>query len=136
MSTSNLPNNSFDDSEEEDDNFNPQPADLSDNENEAHTSNAQRNNESSRHQVGDDDGSEGESAPTGGRKHNSGGAADDGEDEDEDEDGEGEGEDITAGAHDDDDEEEDDEDDDEEEITVSTHTATYKIPLFLLLSMQ
>lgn len=134
MSTSNPPNNSFDDSDEEDDNFNPQPADLSDNEDEAHTSNAQRNNESSRHQVGDDDGSEGESAPTGGIKHNSGGAADDGEDEDED--GEGEGEDITAGAHDDDDEEEDDEDDDEEEITVSIYTATYKNFLFLLFSMQ
>ncbi|KAK6615858.1 hypothetical protein H4I95_01010 [Botrytis cinerea] len=51
MSTSNLLNNSFDESDEEDDNFNPQPADLSDNEDEGHnTTSAQRQNESSRHQ--------------------------------------------------------------------------------------
>ncbi|KAF7959129.1 hypothetical protein EAE96_002645 [Botrytis aclada] len=114
MSTSNLLNNSFDESDEEDDNFNPQPADLSDNEDEGNnTTSAQRQNESSRHQVGDDDGSDDEAAPSSGRKHGSGGAHDD----DEDEDDEGEGEDIGGGANDDDDEEEEEEEDDEEEIT-------------------
>ncbi|KAB8302112.1 hypothetical protein EYC80_005563 [Monilinia laxa] len=113
MSTSNLLNNSFDDSDEEDDNFNPQPADLSDNEDEGHHRGSAQRNEASRHQVGDDDGSEDESAPASGRKNSSGGGADDGEDEDEDE--EGDGEDI-AGDDDEEDEEEE-EDDDEEEIT-------------------
>ncbi|KAA8577127.1 hypothetical protein EYC84_007128 [Monilinia fructicola] len=113
MSTSNLLNNSFDDSDEEDDNFNPQPADLSDNEDEGHHTGSAQRNEASRHQVGDDDGSEDESAPASGRKHSSGGGADDGEDEDEDE--EGDGEDIAA--DDDEEDEEEEEDDDEEEIT-------------------
>ncbi|RAL62956.1 hypothetical protein DID88_004045 [Monilinia fructigena] len=96
MSTSNLLNNSFDDSDEEDDNFNPQPADLSDNEDEGHHTGSAQRNEASRHQ-----------------ENSSGGGADDGEDEDEDE--EGDGEDIAA--DDDEEDEEEEEDDDEEEIT-------------------
>jgi len=117
MSTSNLLNTSFDESDEEDDNFNPQPADLSDNEDEGdgddNGSRAQKRVEPSRRRVDEDDDSEDGAAPTNGRKNNSGHGADEDGDED-DEDAEGEGEDIGAG---DDDDDEDEEEDDEEEIT-------------------
>lgn len=132
MSTSNLLNNSFDDSDEEDDNFNPQPADLSDNEDEGHHTGSAQRNEASRHQVGDDDGSEDESAPASGRKHSSGGGADDGEDEDEDE--EGDGEDIAA--DDDEEDEEEEEDDDEEEITVRISKLNTQFPPRCSLTMD
>lgn len=107
MSTSNLLNAQFDDSEDEDDNFNPQPADLSDDGGDDDAG-AQIRKEASR--TREVDGSDDE-APAPRRQ-----SVDDenGEDED-DEDAEGEGEDITQGALDDDDE--DEEEDEEEEIT-------------------
>lgn len=110
MSTSNLLNAQFDDSEDEDDNFNPQPADLSDDGGDDDAG-AQIRKEASR--TREVDGSDDE-APAPRRQ-----SVDDenGEDED-DEDAEGEGEDITQGALDDDDE--DEEEDEEEEITVGT----------------
>lgn len=114
MSTSNLVSGHFDDSEDEDDNFNPLPADISDNEDAGESDHdddagAQIRNEASTRRV--DDGSDDEASNSRSRPV--------GDDVDEDdEDAEGEGEDIRPGAHDDDDE--DDEDDEEEEIdTVS-----------------
>jgi hypothetical protein len=111
MSTSNLLNARFDDSEDEDD-FNPQPADLSDIEEAGGSDHdedagAQIQNEVSRKlEVNDDDGSNGE--PTISKRRSS----TDGRGSDIDEDEElGEGEDILL----DEDEEEDEE---EEEITV------------------
>jgi transcription elongation factor SPT5 len=116
MSTSNLLNTQFEDSEDEDDNFNPQPADLSDNED----AEAQIHNEAARRRV-EDHGSD-EELPVTKKKF----SADEGsgEEDDGDAEGEGEGEETAVGAHDAEDDEEDDEeeDDDEEEITVSVQT--------------
>lgn len=111
MSTSNLASARFDDSEDEDDNFNPQPADISDNEDAARSNHdddagAQIRNEASSRRVDDESDDEETSNPRSKPVE---------EDADEDdEDAEGEGEDIAPGAHDDDDE--DDEEDEEEEI--------------------
>lgn len=121
MATSNLLTTQFDDSEDEDDNFNPAPADLSDDDN-----------------AGDDDESEAQMRSEGARRRVADGTYDDGDDEeappakangksktldrrevnpaDEDGEDEGEGEDLNGEAGDEEDEEE--EDDDEEEVTV------------------
>ncbi|KAL3418529.1 transcription initiation protein spt5 [Phlyctema vagabunda] len=116
MSTSNLLDSHFEDSEEEED-FNPQPADVSDND-EGESDNetgAQRANQTSKRNRDDDD----NDAPNSkGRERDS-----DDEDEDEgvadgeDEDAEGEGEDTAPGAHNDDEDEEEEEDEEDEEIT-------------------
>jgi transcription elongation factor SPT5 len=120
MSTSNLVNTQFEDSEDEDDNFNPQPADLSDNED----AEARIHNEAARRRVKEDDGSD-EELPVTKKKSSAdegSGEEDDGDAEGE---GEGEGEETAGGAHDaeDDEEEDEEEDDDEEEITVSVQTS-------------
>jgi transcription elongation factor SPT5 len=111
MSTSNLLNAQFDDSEDEDD-FNPQPADLSDDGGDDDAG-VQIRKEAARTRVDEDEGSDDE-APASRRKSAHG---QNGDDDDDDEDAEGEGEDITQGGLDDD--EEEDEEDEEEEITVS-----------------
>jgi transcription elongation factor SPT5 len=121
MSTSNLLDTHFDDSEDEEDNFNPQPADLSETEDVGGSDHdedagAQIHNEAARrHEVNDDDGSDEEVTIS---KRRSSVDDRDGEGDEEDEDAEGEGEDIVRNANDEEDEE-DEEDDDEEEITVS-----------------
>jgi hypothetical protein len=89
MSTANLLNASFE-SDDEDDNFNPAPADLSD----AEEGEGEIQNAAPRRPV-----------------------ANDAEDE-EDEDAEGEGDDTVAAQHDEDEEEDEDDDEEEEEITV------------------
>jgi transcription elongation factor SPT5 len=117
---SNLLNTRFDDSEDEDE-FNPAPADLSDAEDAGGSDHdedagAQIQNEAARRQeLNDDDGSD-EEPPVSKRRSS---ADSRGADEDEDEDAEVEGEDTAPGANEDEDEE-DEEDDDEEEITVSS----------------
>lgn len=122
MATTDLLNAHFNDSEDEDDNFNPQPADLSDNEDaggDDHDEDArnQIQNEAARRPVNEDGYDEDEDAeapPSNGRKRSSEYRKEDevGDDEDD----EGEGEDTALGVHDDE-EEEDEEDDEEEEIT-------------------
>lgn len=102
MSTSNLLDARFDDSDDEED-FNPQPADLSDDEGDNTAAQA------SKERVEDGPDTE---APAPRRKSVD---QQNGDEEDE-EDAEGEGEDITRDNLDDDDE--DEEDDEEEEITV------------------
>jgi transcription elongation factor SPT5 len=115
MSTANLHGQHFDDSEDEDDNFNPAPADLSDDENTEDAPNAQIRGETARRkQAVDDEGQD--SSPVRNNAKNRG-SADDEDDNGEDE--EGEGEDTAGVANDDEDEEEEEEDDEEEEITVS-----------------
>jgi transcription elongation factor SPT5 len=113
MSTSNLLDTHFDDSEDEEENFNPEP-ELSDAEDAGgsdHDESAgqQIRNESARRRpsVNDDEGSDEE--PTISKRR-------DGEEDEDEEDAEGEGEDI---GRNDEEDEEDEEDDDEEEITVS-----------------
>ena len=115
MSTANLLNTQFDDSEDEEDNFNPQPADLSDveDDNDADAG-AQIRNEASARRVsegGSDDESTQDLAPAKKRSPQQ-------DDNEADEDAEGEGEDTAPNALDDEDDEEEEEDDDEEEITV------------------
>lgn len=110
MSTTNFLTQSFDDSEDEDDNFNPQPEiDQGDSDHEDDAG-AQIQNEASRRSARDEEASDDEQTDN----RTKGDQEQDGEGED-DEDAEGEGEDL--GAQDEEDEEE--EDDDEEEITVS-----------------
>jgi transcription elongation factor SPT5 len=123
-----LANAHFDDSEDEDD-FNPAPADLSDNDDAV----AQIQNEAA-HRPSRDDGSE--DGPTSEQVNNrrrDSGAGNDGDEDDKDaEDAEGEGEDTALRADGDDEEDEEeeeeveaedeDEDDEEEEITVSIRT--------------
>jgi transcription elongation factor SPT5 len=103
---SNLLNQQFDDSEDEED-FNPQPADESDAEDAApdHDEDA-----------GDQIRSEAARRPSRDESPVENAIADK---DDEDEDAEGEGEDTAP--RDDDDDDEDDEDEDEEEITVSNY---------------
>lgn len=119
MST-NLSNTRFDDSEDEED-FNPAQADLSDVEDAGGSDHdedagAQIQNEAARRrEVNDDDGSDEESAIS---KRRTSADDRDGDEEVDEDDAEGEGEDTAPGANDDE-EEEDEEDDDEEEITVS-----------------
>ena len=123
---SNLANAHFDDSEDEEDNFNPAPADLSDNED------AQAANHDA--EVGAQVQKEAEGSPSRDDASENGSVSEqvntkrrdsvgDGEEE-EDEDAEDEGED-TAPRADDDDEEDDEEDDDEEEITVSSPSSLH-----------
>lgn len=114
---SNLQSAHFDDSEDEDD-FNPQQADLSDVEDAGGSDHdddagAQIRNEASRRSATADDASDDEQ-PTNTRGRSPAGQEDA---EEEDEDAEGPGEDLAAGADDDDDE---DEEDEEEEITVNS----------------
>lgn len=116
---SNLANAHFDDSEEEDDNFNPAPVDLSDNEDAGgsdHDDNtkAQGQKEAARRSSRDDASEDGSMSDQVNKKRR--GSGQDSE-QDDDEDAEGEGED-TAPAADDDDEEDEEEEDDEDEITV------------------
>ncbi|KAH7379713.1 hypothetical protein BKA64DRAFT_234011 [Cadophora sp. MPI-SDFR-AT-0126] len=111
-----LQNTHFEDSEDEDD-FNPQQADISDNEDAGGSdqdddAGAQIRNEASKRFTNVDDGSDDEQpAPL---RRRSSADPNDGEADEDDEDAEGPGEDINAGAEDDD---EEDEDDEEEEIT-------------------
>jgi transcription elongation factor SPT5 len=123
MATSNLLTTQFDDSEDEDDNFNPVPADLSDDENaggDDDDSEAQVRNEGARRHVAEDtyeDGDDEEALParTNGKSKTPDRRGADPADEDG-EDDEGEGEDLNGEGGDEEDEEE--EDDDEEEVTV------------------
>jgi transcription elongation factor SPT5 len=116
MATTNLLTTQFDDSEDEDDNFNPAPADLSDDENAGEDddeSEAQVRNEGARRRVAEDtydDGDEEEAPPA--RTNGKGKTPDRRGDNPADEDGE----DLIGEAGDEEDEEE--EDDDEEEVTV------------------
>lgn len=120
---SNLANAHFDDSEEEDDNFNPAPADLSDNEDargsdhDDDDAGAQIQKEAARRQSRDDASEDGSTTEQ--VKNRRRGFSEDGDHDDEDDEGEG---DDTAPAANDDEEEDDEEDDDEEEITVSFHS--------------
>jgi hypothetical protein len=118
MSTANLLNTQFDDSEEEDDNFNPQPADLSDAEDaggEDHDDDAedQIRGEAAR-QKSKQEGSDDEDAMN--------------KEGDDDEDEEGEGEDTAPRAGDDE-EEDEEEDEEDEEITVRTEEDYESMPL-------
>jgi transcription elongation factor SPT5 len=115
---SNLSNARFDDSEDEDD-FNPIQADLSDAEDgeglgHDDDAGAQIQNEAARSREVNDESDE---EPAVLRRRSSADEHGGNEDEDE-EDAEGEGEDTVPGANEDEDEE-DEEEDDEEEITVS-----------------
>jgi len=116
MSTASLLNSHFDDSDDEED-FNPQPADLSDNEDAGGSDHDdagdQIRNEAAR-QSSRDDASEADST-TQPIRSKTRDAEVDGDEEIDDEDAEGEGEDTAPRA---DDDEEDEEEDDEEEITV------------------
>ena len=117
---SNLANSHFDDSDDEEDNFNPAPADLSDNEDgqapvpdydvgaqvQKEPINRPSRNDAS------EDGSKSEQVNNKLR-----GSDGDNDQEDDNEDTEGEGESTALGAEDDD--EDDDDEDDDEEITVS-----------------
>jgi transcription elongation factor SPT5 len=124
MATGNLLTTQFDDSEDEDDNFNPAPADLSDDENagDYDESEATLRNEGTRRRVGEDtyDDGDDEGAPPG--KTNGKSRTQDQRDHAANEDGgddEGGGEDLNGEAADEEDEdEEEEEDDDEEEVTV------------------
>jgi transcription elongation factor SPT5 len=100
MATSNLINAQFDESDEEDDNFNPQPADLSDAEDAG----------------GDHDEDAGDQIRREAARQESKDDASEGEDTAIKEDEEGEGEDTAPGDEEEEDEEEEDEED--EEITV------------------
>ena len=130
MSTSNLLDTRFDDSEEEDDNFNPQPADLSDVEDAGGSDHDDRiQNEASRRQEVNDRSDE--ELPISKRSSADDRGGNENED-DEDEDAEGEGEPGASlsdvedgrGANID---EDDEEDDDEEEITVSHSEPLFNI---------
>jgi len=112
MSTANLLDAHFDDSEEEED-FNPQPADDSDagSDNEDDADNQVRG-EAARHQSRDNTSEDGVTEPVKSKRTE---ILDEEEDNDEDDD---EGEDTAPRANDDD-EEEEDEDEEDEEITVS-----------------
>ena len=120
MATSNLLNTHFDESEEEDDNFNPQPADLSDTEEAGGPDDDDADNQIRGEAAGRrvQDGSEDESArpSTNGKKKSLSDA--------DDEDVEGEGED-TAPRDDDDEEDDEDEDEDEEEVTVGLYESSF-----------
>jgi transcription elongation factor SPT5 len=100
MATSNLVNTQFEESDEEDDNFNPQPADLSDAEDAG----------------GDQDEDAADQIRTEAARQQSKGDASEDEDAVNKVDEEGEGEGSAPGNDDGEDDEE--EDDDEEEITV------------------
>ncbi len=129
MATGNLLTTQFDDSEDEDDNFNPAPADLSDDENAGEDDDeleAQVRNEGARRRVAEDiyDDGDDEDAPparTNGKSktpdRRGGNPAEDGEDD------EGEGEDLNGEAGDE--EEEEEEDDDEEEVTVRSASEVF-----------
>jgi transcription elongation factor SPT5 len=126
MATSNLLTTQFDDSEDEDDNFNPAPADLSDDENlrgNNDESEAQVRSEGARRRVAedtydDDDDEDVPPARINGKSKTPDRRGADVADEDG-EDDEGEGEDLNGEAGDEEEEEEEDEeDDDEEEVTV------------------
>lgn len=113
MSTASLLDTRFDDSEEEDDNFNPAPADLSDEENGAegdHASEIPSRNDAKRRATDDDDDAEDDGAI----KTNGKGRPSNVEDNGDDDEGEGAGDD-----EEDEDEDEEDEEDEEEEVTVS-----------------
>merc|ERR1712225_135079 len=115
INTMSLQNTHFEDSEDEDD-FNPQQADISDNEDAGGSDHdddagAQIRNEVSRRSANVDDGSDDEQpAPS---RRRSSADQNDGEEDEDDEDAEGPGEDLNAGA---DDEDEDENDDDEDEL--------------------
>jgi len=112
MSNSNLANTQFEDSEDEED-FNPAPADISDAED---AGGSDHDDEAGAQIQGEEQ-----------MKARRSSAGDRGGDEDEDEeDAEGEGEETAPGANEDEDEEDED-DDDEEEITVSTRNCLYQI---------
>lgn len=111
MSTANLLSQNFDDSEEEDD-FNPQPANDSGNEG-SDDAGAQIRNEDARRRV--DDESEDEASPAPKRRERT-------PDDEEEQDAEGEGEDTAPRADDDEEEDEEDDDEEEEEITVSLYS--------------
>ena len=125
INTMSLQNTHFEDSEDEDD-FNPQQADISDNEDAGGSDHdddagAQIRNEVSRRSANVDDGSDDEQpAPS---RRRSSADQNDGEEDEDDEDAEGPGEDLNAGADDDD---EEDEDDEEEEITVGYLSCSLK----------
>lgn len=102
MATSNLINAQFDDSDEEDDNFNPQPADLSDAEDAG----------------GDHDEDAGDQIRREAARHQSKDEGSDGEDNANKEDEEDEGEDTAPRDEDEEEEEEEEEDEEDEEITV------------------
>ena len=128
MSTADLTNAHFDDSEDEDDNFNPQPADLSDAEDAPGSDHdddagAQIRSETARRDVKDDGSDEGSTK---------GGASGEHHDEEDDEDAEGEGEDLNHG--DEEEEDEDEEDDEEDEITVSANNIGIQLALRILFS--
>ncbi len=120
MSTSNLLNSQFDESDDEDD-FNPAPADVSDAEDAGGSDNddvgAQIRNEASKGRVKYDRGPDEERTTS--KRRSIADEEDGGEDVDE-EDAEGDGDDTAPGADDDD---EDEDEDDEEEITVSLWTS-------------
>ncbi|KAI9743566.1 MAG: transcription elongation factor spt5 [Claussenomyces sp. TS43310] len=122
MSTANLLNTQFDESEDEDDNFNPAPADLSDDENAgrvADESEAPVRDASIRRstlaELDNDEGDEIPPARTNGKPRSSV-HGEDGEDDENGENDEGEGEDI-GGGDDEEEDEDEDEDDEDEEIT-------------------
>ena len=131
MSTANLLNSHFEDSDDEED-FNPQPADLSDNEDAGGSDHDdagdQIRNEAAR-QPSRDDASEADSTTEPVRSKTRD-AELDGDEEIDDEDAEGEGEDTGPRANDDD--EEDEEEDDEEEITVRNSRRLSPEPLPVL----
>ncbi|KAH6664699.1 hypothetical protein B0J14DRAFT_522966 [Halenospora varia] len=104
MSTSNLLSDNFGDSESEDDNFNPAPADASDEENDDDDAGAQIRNEAAKRRAADNDSEDGAARRRPSNERN----------DDEDEEGEGE---DTAPVDDDEEEDEEEEEDDEEEIT-------------------
>lgn len=109
MSTANLLNTQFEDSEDEED-FNPAPADLSDDEN-ADEDDAPIRRDIKR----PGGGSDGDEKPpkSNGKSKPSNLVDENGEDD------EGEGEDIAGAEDDEEEDDEEDEDDEEEEVTVS-----------------
>jgi transcription elongation factor SPT5 len=119
MATSALNNVQFDDSEDDDDNFNPVPADMSDDENAGGDNEleAQIRGESARKHNAYNDEKEIPRKTNGKSKISD--EARDIEDDEDIEDEEGKGEDV-GGAGLDDEDEDDEEDEDEEEVTVCT----------------
>lgn len=121
MSTANLLSHDFGDSEDEDD-FNPAPADLSDDENAG--SDIEQAPARAVADASSDDGNDTLAAAQNESIKKPGGSQD-GDAAGDDEDEEGQGDDTAAGAVDDEDEEEEEEDEDEEEVTVS-HTGDHE----------
>lgn len=115
MSTANLLSHDFGDSDDEDD-FNPAPADLSDDEN-VGSDTEQAPTRAMPDPPSDDE--NGAPAPGPNERVRSPEGSHDGDLAGDDEDEEGQGDDTAGGAVDDEDEEDEEDDEDEEEVTVS-----------------